>query len=173
MEVSICAFQSNDFSRVLLYGVPLRFQTLLSCGFPCLLGGGKVRNLYCFWTLLFFSFSECVGWKNCSVPCTKVPGALPRAEMAVMEPGLASSSGRWLPIASTSPSRQSGLPLISDTSFSLSITDSFSLDFLPFIPSLHEISKHWSFHSWQEVILICEDEVQVQPSLHNLFLIAH
>lgn len=57
----------------------------------------------------------------------------------------------------------------SDVSFPLSITDSSPLRFLPFIPPLHEISKCRSFQSWQEVILICEDEFQVQPSLHNLF----
>ena len=58
---------------------------------------------------------------------------------------------------------------LSDVSFPLSITDSSSLDFLPLIPSPHKISKRRSFQSWQEVILIHEDEVQVRPSLHNLF----
>lgn len=62
---------------------------------------------------------------------------------------------------------------LSDTSFSLSITDSFSLGFLPVIPSLHRISKHGSLQSLQEDIFIHGAEVQVQPSLHNLSLIAH
>lgn len=61
---------------------------------------------------------------------------------------------------------------LSDTSFFLSITDSFSLGFLPVIPSLLRISKHRSLQSLQEDIFIHGAEVQVQPSLHNLSLIA-
>lgn len=62
---------------------------------------------------------------------------------------------------------------LSNMSFFLSITDPFSLDFLPVVPSLHRISKHGSAQSLQEDIFIHGAEVQVQPSLHNLFLIAH
>lgn len=62
---------------------------------------------------------------------------------------------------------------LSDVSFFLSITDSFSLGFLPVLPSLCRISKHRSAQSLQEDIFIHGAEVQVQLSLHNLFSIAH
>lgn len=119
-----------------------------------------------------FSSSERVGRKSSSVPCTKVPGALSGAGMAVMQAGLEKSGGRWLLISSASPSQQCFPVIVRHVLSPFSITDSSPLHFLPFIPPTHEMTKCRSFQSWQEVILIHEDEFQVWLSLHNLFLIA-
>lgn len=94
--------------------------------------------------------------------CSMVPGALSRAGMAVTE-----QTGDCSTLPPLHPFN------LSDVSFFLSITDPFSLGFLPVVPSLHRISKHGSAQSLQEDIFIHGAEVQVQPSLHNLFLIAH
>lgn len=103
MEIFICGFFQNNSLAVVLAALP-------SHGYPC----GEGWELVLLLNFVLFSFGEHAGWKSCSVPCAKVPGVLSRAGVAVIEPGLESSGGRWLLISSPSPSWQSGecFPLI-------------------------------------------------------------
>lgn len=80
-----------------------------------------------------------------------------------------SSSRSWGSFSSFPGSQEKASFQFIQCALSWGITDSSPLHFLHFIPSLLEISKCSSFQSWQGVILIHEDEVKVQPSLHNLF----
>jgi len=81
------------------FGVMVWLGYLQLCcpmGFPA----GEGQEFIWFMNFALCSFSECVGRKSHSVSRAKVPGALSRAGVAVMEPGLKSSSGRWLLISS-------------------------------------------------------------------------
>lgn len=109
--------------------------------------------------------SSCGGTRN-----------IARAGRVVMEPDLESSSGRWLPVSFPSSSRQSGecCPLVYQMCpFPLVLL--IPLLYISFLSFLHRLKFQNAdlFQSWQEAILIHEEEFQVRPSLHNLFLIAH